>query len=67
MTYVVFKKEVVQYFNDSLGDIHGVCSTLMQDIAKDIFEDTEGVYFCTDTENPVPKFTITTGTCSTKF
>ena len=62
MTYVVFRKEVVQYFNDSLGDIHGVCSTLMQDIAKDIFEDTEGVYFCTDTENPVPKLTISTQT-----
>lgn len=62
MTYIVFRKEVVQYFNDSLGDIHGVCSTLMQDIAKDIFEDTEGVYFCTDIENPVPKFTISTGT-----
>lgn len=48
MTYVVFKKEVVQYFNDSLGDINGVCSTLMQNIANDIFENKEGVYFCTD-------------------
>lgn len=60
MTYIVFRKEVVQYFNDSLGDIHGVCSTLMQDIARDIFEDMEGVYFCTDIENPVPSITVST-------
>ena len=47
-TYIVFKKEVVQYFNDDLGDINGLCSTLYQNIAKNIFEETEGVYFCTD-------------------
>ena len=51
MTYVVFKKEVIQYFNDSLGDFNGVCSTLCQNIAKDIFTETEGVYFCTDVNN----------------
>ena len=50
MTYVVFKKEVIQYFNDSLGDINGVCSTLCQDIANDIFAEKTGVYFCTDVE-----------------
>lgn len=49
--YVVFVNEVVQYFNDSLSDIHGLCSTLYQDIAKDIFEDTEGIFFCTDLPN----------------
>lgn len=49
ITYVVFKKCVVQYYNDSLGDINGVCSTLMQNIAEDIFEKREGIYFCTST------------------
>lgn len=49
ITYVVFKKHVVQYYNDSLGDINGVCSTLMQNIAENIFEKREGVYFCTST------------------
>ncbi len=49
ITYVVFKKCVVQYYNDSLGDINGVCSTLMQNIAEDIFEKREGIYFCTNT------------------
>lgn len=45
--YCVFAKEVVQYWNDNLGDPYGKVSTLYQDIAKDIFEDTEGVMFCT--------------------
>lgn len=48
ITYVVFRKEVVQYFTDNLGDYHGITSTLYQEIAKDIFVNTEGVYFCTD-------------------
>ena len=48
MTYILFKREVIQYFNDSLGDLHGVCSTLMQNIAENIFENRDGVYFCTD-------------------
>lgn len=46
--YIVFKKEVVQYFNDSLADINGLCSTLYEDLARDVFGDNAGVYFCTD-------------------
>lgn len=69
ITYILFKKEVVQYFNDSLGDFNGVCSTLMQNIAKDIFENTEGVYFCTDIKDPALnlEFATTTGTWNSKF
>ena len=48
LTYVIFAKEVVQYFTDNLGDYYGVTSTLYQNIAKDIFINTDGVYFCTD-------------------
>ena len=48
VNYVVFKKEVVQYFNDNLGDYHGNCSTLYQDIALEIFGDMDGIFFCTD-------------------
>lgn len=48
ITYVVFRNEVVQYFNDDLGDINGNRSTLYQEIAKDIFEDHNGIHFCTE-------------------
>lgn len=48
LNYVVFKNKVVQYFNDDLGDVNGLKSTLYQDIAKDVFEETDGIFFCTD-------------------
>lgn len=47
-TYVVFQKEVVQYYNDNLGDAHGNRSTLYEEIAREIFENHPGIYFCTD-------------------
>ena len=48
MRYVLFKKEVVQYDSDDISDFHGVCSTLYQDLAKEIIGEDEGIYFCTD-------------------
>ena len=48
ITYVVFAKDVVQFYNDNLGDIYGNTTTLYQEIAKDIFEKDEGIFFCTD-------------------
>lgn len=48
LIYVVFKKTVVQYFDGNLYDVYGQCSTLYQDIAKNIFVNTPNVYFCTD-------------------
>ena len=48
ITYVVFIKVVVQYFNDDIGDINGQCSTLYQEIAKNVFGTKNGIYFCTD-------------------
>jgi len=48
ISYVVFKNKVVQYWNDNLGDIYGNRSTLYQEIAKDVFGDQQGVFFCTD-------------------
>lgn len=51
MTFIVFEKEVIQYWNDNLGDINGMKSTLMEQIARDIFEDADGVFFNTDTDN----------------
>ena len=46
--YIVFKKKVVQYFTDDLGDIFGQRSTLYQEMAKDIFVEMDGVHYCTD-------------------
>ena len=53
MTYVVFKNCVVQFFNDNLNDVHGIVSTLYQDIADEILTGpaVQGVYFCTDIEH----------------
>ena len=52
-TYIVFKNKAVQFFNDNLQDINGNQTTLYQDIAKDVFEQESGVFFCTDVEgNP---------------
>lgn len=48
MCFVVFKKEVVQYFTDDLGDYYGQKSTLWQDIAKNVFEKQDGIFFCTE-------------------
>lgn len=51
ITYVVFKNEVVQYWDDNLGDVNGNCSTLYQEIAKnviDLGQNAAGVFYCTD-------------------
>ncbi len=54
LTYVVFKNRVVQFFNDNLNDIHGLVSTLYQEIAHEVFsEELEGVCYCTDVEERV--------------
>lgn len=52
LTYIVFKREVVQFFNDNTQDLHGNMTTLNEDIAREIFGDTEGICFCTDNKDP---------------
>ena len=47
LVYVVFEKEVVQFPNDNLSDINGNKSTLMEEIAREVFTDAVGVCFCT--------------------
>ena len=47
ITYVIFENKVVQYYNDDIGDVNGICSTLYQDIAKRVFNDLDGIYYCT--------------------
>ena len=48
MSHVVFENRVVQYFNDCLNDPYGLESTLFEDIARDVFIETNGVYFNTE-------------------
>ena len=48
MYFVVFRNQVVQYWNDNLGDINGNVSTLYQEIAEDVFGGDGGIFFCTD-------------------
>ena len=48
LNYVVFKCEVVQYHSDNIGGVDGLTSTLYEDIARDVFEDAQGIYFCTE-------------------
>ena len=45
--YAVFRKDVVQFYNDNLCDPHGNESTLYEEIARDVFGES-GVFFCTD-------------------
>ena len=53
VTYVSFKKEVVQYHNDDLSDSNGNRNTLYQEIAKELFEGhREGIFFCTSNRAP---------------
>lgn len=47
MTFAVFHPEVVQYYDDDLGDINGLRSTLYQDIANDVLE-FKDVRYCTN-------------------
>ena len=46
--YVVFKPEVIQFFDDELSSYNGKWSGLAQDIAREIFDNEfRGVHFCT--------------------
>ena len=47
-TYVVFANKVVQFYNDDLSDYYRNKSTLYQEIARDVFGESCGVFFCTD-------------------
>ena len=51
LIYIMFRKEVVQYFNDDISCYGGIRSTLYQDIAKEVFKFQAGVYYCTSEED----------------
>ena len=52
LSYVIFKAKIIQYFNDNIADAYGNTTTLCQEIAKEIFPQKEGVYYCTENIRP---------------
>lgn len=50
--YAVFEKKVVQFPMDDMQDINGNCSTLYQELAKELFGLDGNLFFCTDTDDP---------------
>ena len=53
-TYILFKPEIVRYFNDDISELYRCRAALYQDIAKEVFEDIDhlGVSFNTDLKDP---------------
>lgn len=52
LSFVVFRKKVVQFFADNLKDVAGNRSTLYQDLAADVFGEDAGFSFCTEPGDP---------------
>ena len=50
-TYVVFNRIIAQFFNDDISDYYGNKSMLLQDIAREVLEQKNGVYYCTEDEH----------------
>ncbi len=46
-TYIVWSCVPKQFFDDNLADYQGNRTLLLEDIAKDIFAEADGVYHCT--------------------
>ena len=47
INYAIFSREVVQFFNDNIGDPNGLKTMLCSQIAEDIFKEHDGVFFST--------------------
>lgn len=51
LNFVVFKPKVVQYYTDDMFDVNGLRTTVYQDLAKELFEIDDEIFFCTEKEN----------------
>lgn len=51
VTYAMFARDIVQFYNDQMDDPYGNKTMLYQDIAKDVFGELPGCFFCTDVKN----------------
>lgn len=48
LTYVVFEPAIAQFYDDNLGDVNGMKTALVDEIARDVFTPQVGLFFCTD-------------------
>jgi len=48
VNYVIFSKEIVQFFNDDIGDYFGNYNGLFEDIARECFKEEIRANYCTD-------------------
>lgn len=48
-TYAIFKKDIITFYNDNLGDYHGNDHYIVADLVKDIITD-QNIYICTANE-----------------
>lgn len=46
-TYVVFSPKIVQFYDDNIADLNGNKTTVLEDVAREVFHDPS-VYFCTE-------------------
>ena len=51
-TYVIFKKEVLQFFNDDISDYYGNWNGLSEDIMRDLCNEKVRANFGTDVHEP---------------
>ena len=47
MLFVMFKPIVAQYYNDDIGSLYGLHTTVYEDIAKGVFKEEPFVFFST--------------------
>ena len=48
ISYVLFGREVLQFFNDDITDYFGNYNGLAEDIARELFNEVPNVNYCTD-------------------
>lgn len=48
LTFVLFNREVVQFYNDDISDFYGNYNGLAEDIAREIFNTQFDINYCTD-------------------
>ena len=48
MTFVIFAPEVAQYYDDDIRSLFGICTKTLEQIAKEVCCEKDGVFFCSD-------------------